>query len=121
MKVRRGDIYIVDFDKVFPEGKHYQRGRRPCVITSNDKANEFCELVNVIPLTSKKKHLPQQLKVHSDCLTHNGGSYLLPECGTCMDKRYLEYKLGYVTPHEMKAVELAIKIQNGIGDKSWKN
>lgn len=121
MNVRRGDIYIVDFDKVFPEGKHYQRGRRPCVVTSNDKANEFCELVNVVPLTSKKKHLPQQLKVHSECLTHNGESYLLPECSTCIDKRYLEYKMGYLTVKEMKVVERAIKIQNGIGDRKWKN
>ena len=41
--IRRGDIYIVDLSKIFPEGKHYQRGRRPCVIVSNNMANKYNE------------------------------------------------------------------------------
>lgn len=113
MIVRRGDIYIVDFNKIFSEGKHYQRGRRPCVIVSNNMANKYCDLVNVIPLTSKNKHLPHHVLVHSSCLS-DGVSWLIPECGTAIDKKYLEYKVGYLTGREMDNVDRAIKIQNGI-------
>lgn len=113
MMIRRGDIYIVDLSKIFPEGKHYQRGRRPCVIVSNNMANKYCELVNIIPLTSKNKHLPHHVLIHSSCLAYEV-SWLIPECATAIDKKYLEYKVGYLTGKEMDNVDRAIKIQNGI-------
>ena len=114
--IKRGDIYIVNFDNIFPIGKHYQRGRRPCIVTSNNYNNRYSDLINVIPLTTKNKNLPQQLKVTSAYLP-NKESYLLPESMTCIDKQYLEYKLGCLTSLQMQIVDTSIRIQNG--DKIW--
>ena len=39
--IKRGDVYWVDLNKAFPEGLHYQRNIRPCVIISNEKITSF--------------------------------------------------------------------------------
>lgn len=58
MKIKRGDIIIVDL------GQHetsVQSGIRPCVVISNNMANKYSQVITVVPLTSKihkKEYLP---------------------------------------------------------------
>ena len=59
--IKRGDVYWVDLNKAFPEGSHYQRNIRPCVIMSNEKNNKFCGMLTVVPLTTKRDYFLQQI------------------------------------------------------------
>ncbi len=58
MKIKRGDIIIVDL------GQHetsVQSGIRPCVVISNNMANKYSQVITVVPLISKihkKEYLP---------------------------------------------------------------
>ena len=53
--IRRGDIYIIDFDP--PKGEEYKVGseimkRRPAVVISRDAINNVRRTVMVVPLSS---------------------------------------------------------------------
>ena len=43
--------------------QHKQSGLRPCIIVSNDFNNSFCDLVTIIPVTTKKDNLPQHRSI----------------------------------------------------------
>jgi mRNA interferase MazF len=51
LKMKRGDVFLGNFDPTV--GAEIKK-TRPCVIVSNDIANELSPLVTVIPLTSQK-------------------------------------------------------------------
>lgn len=49
MKVRRGDIVLVELD---PAKGSEQRGRRPCLVVQNDVGNENAPTTIVVPFTT---------------------------------------------------------------------
>ena len=58
--IRRGDIVYIDLG--YQEGS-VQSGKRPCLVVSNDKSNRASEIVNVIPLSSKRKNNPVHVTI----------------------------------------------------------
>jgi mRNA interferase MazF len=61
MNIKRGDIYIVDFDP--PKGEEYKVGseimkRRPAVVLSRDVLNQLRRTVVVVPLSSSPRPAP---------------------------------------------------------------
>ncbi len=50
MKIRRGDIVLVNFDPTF--GHEIQK-TRPALVITNDVANRVSRFVTVVPMTSK--------------------------------------------------------------------
>lgn len=55
-RIKRGDIYWYQYDGAYLSE---QGGYRPCIIVSNEKANEHSPIVTAVPLTTAhKKRLP---------------------------------------------------------------
>ena len=117
MKISKGDVFWVDFSKVFPDGEHYQRGIRPAVIVSNNYNNSNCTTVNVVPLTTRNDGLPQHRYVD----IQNGlRQYILPEMITTIDKKYLGNKLPWhIEKSQYKQIQMAIDIQLGNYKGGW--
>ena len=110
MEIYRGDAYWVDLDKIFPNGKHYQKGVRPCIVISNNKNNLNSDMINIMPLTTQKDYLPQHCTVY---LNYNK-NFCLPEQITVIDKKYLTDKCGFIGKNMYKQVERALEIQFGL-------
>lgn len=59
--IRRGDIYVIDFDP--PKGEEHKVGseimkRRPAVVLSRDAINKVRRTVMVVPLSSSPQPVP---------------------------------------------------------------
>ncbi len=59
--IRRGDIYVIDFDP--PKGEEQKVGseiikRRPAVVVSRDALNKVRRTVMVVPLSSSPRPVP---------------------------------------------------------------
>ena len=105
---KRGDIWWVDLglDEKDISG-HLQAGKRPCLIISNDKNNEYSPTVNVIPLSCKIKPLP----VHPRIYLHNRLSiFLCEQIRTISKSQIMEY-YGYANSIVLERVEKCLKIQ----------
>lgn len=73
--VIQGDVFIIDMSEITPDIEHYQKGIRPAAVVGNNANNKFCDLVQMVPLTTKKDNLPQHVSVYV-----NGRlSYAMPE------------------------------------------
>ena len=104
MDIRRGDIWVIDYEKSNGSEQH---GIRPAVIVSNDVGNEHSPIVEVVWLTtSTKKPLPTHVKL--------GFSTALCEQIHTVDKsRLLEFKR-CCTEREMMQINRAMMISLGI-------
>ena len=57
----RGEVWFVDLS---PTQGREQSGRRPCLIVSDDRLNRSpADLVIVIPITSRDKHIPSHVEI----------------------------------------------------------
>ena len=57
----RGDVWFVDLN---PTRGREQAGRRPCLIVSDDSLNGSpADVVIVIPITSRHKHIPSHVEI----------------------------------------------------------
>ena len=110
---KRGDIWWVDLGADENDiSNHLQVGKRPCLIISNDKNNEYSPTVNVIPLSSKIKPLP----VHPRIYLHNRLSiFLCEQIRTIAKSQIMEY-YGYANSIVMERVEKCLKIQFTLGN-----
>lgn len=112
-EIRRGDVYWCDMDvfKNVLHIKHIESGIRPVIIVSNDKNNQYCSHVQVVPATSRQDSLPQHKKIHigqTKC-------YTVPESMVTISKASLLGKLeNRMTNSDMEQVELSIKVQLGL-------
>jgi len=106
--VKRGDIFWVNFKL---GGRHLICGKRPAIIVSNDTANTFSSIVNVIPLTSQnKKILPTHVVICGYGLTRP--SIALAEQVVSIDKSNLLGKIGtLVTTSKMIEIDHCLRIQ----------
>ena len=111
--IRRGDVYWVNLDEVFPKLPHYQRGIRPCLIISNNMNNNHCDVVNVIPLTTQIDDLPQ----HKYIFVNHIKNYVIPEQVTTIHKTLLKGFYGYVNKDMLDITESAMKIQFGMKER----
>lgn len=104
MTIKRGDI-------VYIKGCHchdcsVQAGDRPAIIVSNDKANIYSDVVEVVFLTSARKTpLP----------THVNVSALVKSTALCeqvhsVSKSRIDRRFKTCTKYEMKAIDKALKI-----------
>lgn len=50
--MKRGDVYWVD---ICNNVEHMNQGRRPVLIVSNNKCNEYSTCIHILPLTTEKK------------------------------------------------------------------
>lgn len=112
LDLKMGDIILV---RLNGDG-HKQSGVRPCLVVSNDIANKFSPLVDIIPFTSKeKKPLPVHVKVYPS--RKNGlsaESTLMIEQKTVVDKRDVLSFLGKIESIYYNDIGTAMIMQNPI-------
>lgn len=107
-QVKYGDVFWVDLDDIRTGFySHKQKGFRPCVIVSNNENNLYCDLVQIIPLTTKKDHLPQ----HKSILIRKTINYALPEQIMTIHKLLLKEKLCHLNDDYILNIRESMRIQ----------
>ena len=115
---KRGDIYLADCGRGDNDSS-LQRGVRPVLVVSNDKANTYSPVVTVVPLTSrtrKKRSLPTHVLIpRAKGYGLTRPSVALAEQVTAIDKDRLTKLWGHVTDQGLMArVTAALLIQIGV-------
>lgn len=107
--MKRGEIYYIN--SFYTEEGCEQRAGRPAVIVSNDKGNEFSQVVEVAYLTTQpKKDLPTHVMIRSS----NCPSTVLCEQITSISKERIGGYIGKCTKTELEAIDNALVISLGI-------
>lgn len=108
--VKRGEVFWYDF--TYQRKGKEERGKRPCIVVSNDVCNQYSPVVTVVPCTTaiKKKHLPTHVRV----ITGVRVSTALCESLCTVDRSRLEGYICTVTEKEMNSIEDCIKVQLGL-------
>ena len=106
--VHYGDVFYVDFNKIQSDVPNIQHGMRPAVIVSNNSNNAHCNLVTVVPLTTKKDYLPQ----HQELMIGNLKNYIMPECIMTISKDRLRDKIWtFYKDYDLYKINKAMRIQ----------
>ena len=109
-QIKRGDIYWYEYDGAYMSE---QGGMRPCVIVSNDKANEHSPIITAVPLTSaRKKHLP----THALLRIGKVSVALCEQIYSISKDRIGDY-IATCTEKEMRWIDQCLQIQLGL----WKS
>ncbi len=105
--MKRGDVFLGNFDPTL--GAEIQK-TRPCVIISNNIANEFSPLVTVIPLTSQKldKLYPHEVLVENNSKLKN--AKIKVNQIRSFDKRRIGRFMTHLSEATMKKVDAAIAL-----------
>lgn len=103
--MRRGEVWWVSFGE--STGGEVQK-TRPAVIVSNDTANRHANRVQLVPLSSSiGKLFPCEARVSVE----GKESKAMADQITTASKERLTKRLGSLSPEEMRAVDMAIRIQ----------
>jgi mRNA interferase MazF len=106
--MRRGEVWWVSFAGNL--GGEVRK-TRPAVIVSNDAANQHANRIQVVPLSSKTEKLyPCEAKVTVD----GKESKAMADQITTASKERCTGRIGTLSPSDLRAVELAIRIQLGL-------
>ena len=122
--IKRGDIFFADLNMgVSSKIGSEQTGKRPFLITSNEKANTYGTVIIGIPITSKlnKTNLPTHVEIQSNEETglKVDSLVLAEQIRTISKKRLIGNKIGHLDKFSMAKVDKAIKIANGLNEGEW--
>lgn len=112
--MKLGDVIWADLGESENGDTSIQKGRRPVLIFSNEKACSFSPCVNIIPITSSatKKKLPTHFQLKN---LKKSTSFVLPEQIQTIDKKQLIGNAIYqLNSEELAMVSAAVKLQLGI-------
>ena len=117
MSVKRGDIYYADLSPVVGSE---QGGLRPVLIIQNDVGNRYSPTVIAAAITSRmsKTKLPTHIDIYADKVGLAKDSVVLLEQVRTLDKRRLKEKMGHLDENMMSAVNAAIAVSFGLGDRA---
>lgn len=105
--IQRGAVIMVELNG---EG-HIQRGIRPAVVVSNNKACEVSPVLTVVPLTSKtKRPLPTRVELYPSVESGiSMTSTFLAEQMTTVNRTSIKRVMGVLTSIEIKLINKAIQ------------
>lgn len=106
---KQRDIYMANLGGEF--NGSLQAGIRPVIIMSNDKANRYSPVVQIIPITSRKnkKNLPVHVAIYGCGLPQS--STALAEQIISINQTQLIKKIGVVSMDIWEKTKEAVKIQ----------
>lgn len=108
--MKRGEIYYIERSSYGETGSE-QRSGRPAIIVSNDKCNEYSEVLEVVFLTTQPKN---DLPTHIDIRSSTKPSVALCEqINSIAIQRFGEY-IGTCSDYEMMMVDAALAISLGL-------
>jgi mRNA interferase MazF len=109
-EIKHGQVWMVELK---PMGGSIQYGKRPAIIISNDKNNQYSPTINIIPLTSKKskRNIPVHVHVTTECGVTIDSVALVEQTMT-IDKTQLISYLGECTKEVKMKIMKAINIQH---------
>lgn len=108
MKIERGDVFLASLDPT--RGQEIKK-TRPVVIVSNNIANEFSNLVTVVPLTSQKLDRVFKFEVYVGELEGlDYPSKALVQQIRAIDKSRLLSKLAKLSKDKVTRVNEALKL-----------
>jgi mRNA interferase MazF len=103
--MRRGEVWWV----AFPQSAGGEvRKARPAVIVSNNAANQHANRVQVIPVSS---NLDKLYPCEAHVIVDSRPSKAMADQIMTVSKERLSRRLGKLTPNELAAVDLAIRVQ----------
>ena len=107
--MKRGDIYFIT--RGYTEEGSEQRAGRPAIIVSNDKCNEYSDVLEVVYLTTQAK---TDLPTHVDIRSAPKSSIALCEqVNSIFVDRFGDY-IGTCTEYEMMMIDAALAISLGL-------
>jgi mRNA interferase MazF len=113
MKIRRGDIVIVNLDPVIGS----EQGKvRPAVVIQNDIGNEFSPVIIVAPITSQifGKDYPINVKIEKNISGLEKDSNILLNQIRTVDKKRICKNLGSLPNYIITKVDNALKLSLGL-------
>jgi mRNA interferase MazF len=116
MRVRRGDIVVVELD---PTRGSEQRGTRPCLVVQNDVGNENASTTVVAPFTTSfdEKLYPFEVLVSSDeCVLRKDSVVNCSQIRTIAVEHRITENLGSVPDERMDEVDTALEYSLGLRD-----
>ncbi len=109
---KRGQIWFVSLDPVMG---HEMGKKRPALIISNDRNNQFAETVTVFPITSKiEKIYPFEIFLLKEETNLPKDSKVKCNQIRTIDKKRLDSFIGNLPPEKLKSIEQALLIHLGI-------
>jgi mRNA interferase MazF len=108
--MRKFDVVLLKKDiKTSIFGQHLQDlVGRPCIVISNNRNNNYCDNINIIPLTTKSKELPVHALVTDST---KQVSYALCEQLFTIDKKFVHKVVSHLDEKSQKSVIEALTIQ----------
>ena len=108
MKIKRGEVWIVNFSAAKANKGGEIQKTRPAVIVSNDIANEHLNRLQVLLLTSNtEKCYPCEAYVKIEGKTNKA----MADQIMTISKERLKKKIGHISSENMGDVERALRIQ----------
>lgn len=107
MRVRRGDIWLIDFGE--PIGTE-QAGRRPGVVVSADRLNESqAGVVIVVPCTITRRRLPSHIEIEAPESGLDETSYAKCEDIKSVSERRLIARLGAANNESLAGIARVVR------------
>lgn len=107
-QIRRGDIYWYEYEGAYLSE---QSGVRPCIIVSNDKANEHSPIITAVPLTTAHK---KKLPTHAIIRINGRVSVALCEQIYSISKERIGDYIATCDETEMQWIDKCLQIQLGL-------
>lgn len=114
MRVRRGDLVVVDLDPT--EGSE-QRGRRPCLVVQNDVGNENAPTTIVVPCTTAFEDRLYPFEVllpASECALREDSVALCSQLRTVSIEHRVVENIGSIPAERMDEVDRALEYSLGL-------
>lgn len=113
-KYLRGQVWVYTPEDE-KESTYVQKGRRPCVIVSNDVANYHSKTVVVLPCTTAiKNDIPTH--VHFKNVENGLVNVVMAEQIVTIDKRQIGEYIGMLDETTMSEINTAMMLELGIND-----
>lgn len=119
MKIKRGQIYLVDLSNGFGSE---QGGVRPVLVIQNNKGNKYSPTIIVACLTSKvyeKHHLPTHYSIPTTVGLKYPSIVMMEQIKVIDKSRIIKY-IGSVTPRFMKLLDKRLLISLGMKHNYYK-
>lgn len=117
-EVRRGEVFWSRTVETDSTGNPFMGKVRPVVVVSNEKANQYSNLITVVPITSKeKKALPTHVDIHVNMIKGTA----VCENIIAINKQWLESFCGELNETTMRELDNALRLQLALDERKQKN